>query len=175
MPNLLTLPHKLDPDARTCAAIVECPRGTRAKFDYDEASGLFCLNGMLPAGMAFPLAFGFVPGTLAEDGDPVDILVIADEELPMGCLVSAKLLGVIEAEQTENGRTCRNDRLIARVAQSRLYADINDLDCLGDGMVGELTRFFETYNALKGKRFEVKGIGDPERACALIRAATRGE
>lgn len=155
-------------------AIVETPPGHRSKFNYDPESGLFELKGVLPAGMAFPLAFGFVPGTLGEDGDPIDIVVLADDDLPVGCLVTVKLLGVIEACQTErDGRRYRNDRLIGRVAQSRLYADVNDLDCLGETMVGELSRFFETYNDLKGKRFEISAVNDPARACVLVVEATR--
>ncbi|WP_162875542.1 inorganic diphosphatase [Sphingomonas crusticola] len=174
MPDLLLHPHALDQAARTVRAIVETPAGSRAKYDYDAESGLFALHGVLPAGMAFPLAFGFVPNTLAEDGDPVDILILADEALPVGCLAVVTLLGVIEAVQTErDGRTNRNDRLIARITASRMYADVHDLDCLGEAMVRELTRFFETYNDLKGKNFEVKAVSDPARACALIAQASR--
>lgn len=174
MPDLLTLPHHLDRAALTCRAIIETPQGSRSKFDYDPESGLFELAGVLPAGMAFPLAFGFVPGTLAGDGDPFDILVLADEVLPPGCLLTARLLGVIEAEQTEtDGRTCRNDRLVAKVAQSHAYADVDSLDRLGGAFVEELKRFFVTYNDLKGKRFEVLGVGGPERACDLVAEAER--
>ena len=103
MPDLLTLPNGLDAAAFTCRAIIETPRGRRFKYDYDAESGLFEVGGVLPAGMAFPLAFGFVPATLGEDGDPIDVLVLADEDLPVGCLLTVRLLGVIEAEQTEEG------------------------------------------------------------------------
>lgn len=174
MADLFTLPHCLDSEALTVRAIVETPAGRRTKYDYDAASGLFALHDVLPAGMAFPMAFGFVPNTLAEDGDPVDIVVLADEELPVGCLVTVKLLGVIEARQTErDGRQNRNDRLIGRILKTRLYADVNDLHCLGNAMVGELTSFFETYNALKGKSFEVIAISGSGRACTLIEEAAR--
>jgi inorganic pyrophosphatase len=89
-------------------------------------------------------------------------------------MAAVKLLGVIEAGQTErDGVTVhRNDRLIGRIAESRMYADVNDLDCLGRAMVEELTRFFETYNGLKGKHFGVTAIGDGARACALIEQTT---
>jgi inorganic pyrophosphatase len=174
MVDLLNLPHQLDPERRTVRAVIETPAGTRSKFDYDPESGLFALHDVLPAGMAFPLAFGFVPSTLGGDGDPLDIIVLADEHLPVGCLATVKLLGVIEACQTErDGGTNRNDRLIGRIAVSRFYGDVDDLDCLGDAMVGELTRFFETYNTLKGKKFEVQAVGDPVRACALIEEAAQ--
>jgi inorganic pyrophosphatase len=173
MPDLPTLPHQLDRGNRSCRAIVETPRGCRSKYDYDPESGLFELTGILPAGLAFPLAFGFVPNTLGQDGDLIDVLILADEDLPLGCLLTVTLLGVIEAEQTEQGKTRRNDRLVAKVAQSRAYADVGDLDCLGEAFTGELTGFFVTYNDLKGKRFAVKAIAGPERACALIEKASR--
>lgn len=175
MANLFTLPHRLDRATRTVRAIVETPAGHGSKFNYRPESGLFELHGVLPAGMTFPMAFGFVPDTLADDGDPIDILVIADETLPVGCMASVKLLGVIEAVQTErDGTSNRNDRLIGRIEKSRMYADVDDLDCLGRAMVDELCRFFETYNALKGKTFAVTAISDPVRACALIAEATNG-
>jgi inorganic pyrophosphatase len=174
MADLLTLPHHLDRRTRSVRAIVETPPGHRSKFNYCAESGLFELHGVLPAGMAFPMAFGFVPNTLAEDGDPIDIILLADESLPVGCMAKATLLGVIEAVQTErNGQSHRNDRLIGRITESRLYADVHDLDCLGPAMVKELARFFETYNALKGKNFEVRAVSDPERACTLIEEASR--
>lgn len=171
--NALDIANRLDLDTRTCRAIVETPAGHRSKFDYDPETGLFELAGVLPGGMAFPMAFGFVPRTLGEDGDPIDILIVADEALPIGCLVTVRLLGVIEAEQTEDGNTCRNDRMIGRVLQSRMHADVNDLEALGKATVEELSQFFVAMNALKGKSFEVKAIGDASRACALIAEATR--
>ena len=78
--------------------------------------------------MAFPLSFGFVPGTRGEDGDPLDILILSEEVLPMRSLVPVQLIGAIEAEQTEKGKTVRNDRLLAKVAASHLWADVHDAD-----------------------------------------------
>jgi inorganic pyrophosphatase len=171
MANHLELPHQLDNEALTCRAIVETPRGNRSKFDYDPESGLFEFAGVLPAGMAFPLSFGFVPGTKAQDGDPVDILVLSDEDLPVGTLVTVRLLGVIEAEQTEEGMTCRNDRLIGKVAQSNTYRDIDSLEPLGSSFTNDLTLFFQTYNQLRDRRFDAVAIGDAQRAAGLIAEA----
>lgn len=174
MADLSVLPHGLDDEALTVRAIIETPAGHRSKFDYHRESGLFALHDVLPAGMAFPMAFGFIPNTLGEDGDPLDIVVLADEALPVGCLADVKLLGVIEACQTErDGSRNRNDRLIGRILKTRIYADVHDLDCLGHAMIGELTSFFETYNALKGKHFRVNAVSDPARAAVLIAQATR--
>jgi inorganic pyrophosphatase len=92
---------------------VETPKGRRGKLDYDQKSGLFWLKTLFPDGMSFPLDFGFVPSTLCDDGDPLDVMVLADEANFPGTLLDVRLLGVIEAEEIEHGKTERNDRLIA--------------------------------------------------------------
>lgn len=153
--------------------MIETPAASRAKFDCDPDTGLFELAGILPASMAFPLDFGFVPATRGEDGDPLDILVMSElaQPLPVGCLVTVRLLGAIEAEQTEDGTTVRNDRIVARLAESRAFAEIAGLDQLGSPFCDELERFFVTYNELKGKRFRVTGTASPSEAAALIERA----
>lgn len=179
MRSPIGLSHRLDAGALTCRAVIETPAGSRAKFDYDPESGLFELAGVLPAGMAFPLDFGFIPSTKAEDGDPIDVLVMSElgQPLPVGCLVEVRLLGAIEAEQTERDddgrpRTCRNDRIVARLAESRAFAEVAALDQLGPSFRDELERFFVTYNRLKDKSFTVLGTASPQRAASLIREAS---
>src|SRR5579871_455653 len=111
--DLTRLPNQLDREAGTCLMIVETPKGRRGKYDYDPKTGLFELKVMLPDGMAFPLDFGFVPSTLCEDGDPLDIMLLADEPGVTGSAVKVRLIGVIEGEQSEGRKTIRNDRLLA--------------------------------------------------------------
>src|SRR5215211_5913119 len=81
--------------------VIETPQGRRSKFTYNEKLKIFELSKVLPAGMVFPYDFGFVPNTEGEDGDPLDVLVLMDEPVFTGCLVQARLIGVIEGEQTE--------------------------------------------------------------------------
>ena len=171
MADLTTIEHRLDNEAATCRAIIETPKGSRSKYTYDPELGIFELSGLLPAGMSFPLDFGFIPGTLAEDGDPLDVLVIGDEPSAVGCLAQIKIMGVIEAEQTEEGETCRNDRLVARVAKSITYGHASHIDDLGRPFVQHLGQFFVTYNDLKGKTFKVLGIAGPDQAMRLIESA----
>ncbi|WP_294391660.1 inorganic diphosphatase [uncultured Sphingomonas sp.] len=173
MTDLTSIDPRLNVDDGICRVVVETPMGSRSKYTYEPELRALELSGLLPAGMSFPLDFGFVPRTLAEDGDPLDILVIGDEPSAPGCVVQVKLLGVIEAEQSEEGRTVRNDRLIARTALSINYRDADDIADLGSSFVDHLGRFFVNYNALKGRRFRVLGTGGPQRACELIAAATR--
>ncbi|MFN2576403.1 MAG: inorganic diphosphatase [Pyrinomonadaceae bacterium] len=164
----------LDPlDAETghANAIIETPKGSRNKFNYDAKLGLFKLGGPLPLGTVFPFDFGYLPSTIAGDGDPVDILVLMDEPAFPGCLVPAKLIGVIEANQTEGQETTRNDRLIAVSADSRNHSHVRFLGDLNNNLIHEIERFFVSYNETKGKRFEIMGRFGPERAISLIEQA----
>ncbi len=154
--------------------VVETPKGSRNKYNYDERLGLFKLGGVLSAGAVFPFDFGFVPSTLGGDGDPLDVLVLMDEPAFPGCLLAARLLGAIEAEQTErDGATMGNDRLIAVADRDPLYGDIRSLADLGERTVAQIEHFFVSYNQIAGKRFRpLKRAGVP-RARALIRGAQR--
>lgn len=107
---------------------IETPKGSRSKFKFDVSSN-FKLSKVLPEGMVFPCDFGCLPGTKAEDGDPLDILVLTDEPLFPGCLVDCRFIGVIESEQERHGKRERNDRLIAAASASLLYSE---LESLGD-------------------------------------------
>jgi inorganic pyrophosphatase len=163
--------HRLDEGQATCRVVIETPKGSRSKYTFEPALGAMELSGLLPAGMSFPLDFGFVPSTVGQDEDPLDILVLGDEPSAVGCVVHVRLLGVIEAEQTEKGKTVRNDRLIARTSLSINYRDARNIDDLGALFVDHVGRFFVTYNELKGKCFRVIRVGGPERAIELIRQA----
>src|ERR1700739_990480 len=112
MADLTALPHRLLPKKGTCRAIIETPKGSRNKFDYDPEAQLFMLGGLLPEGMMFPFDFGFIPSTRGEDGDPLDILVLMDAPAHVGCLIDVHIIGIIEAAQTKKGKTERNDRLL---------------------------------------------------------------
>src|SRR5918998_925490 len=162
---------RLDPfkDEDTLHVIIETPKGSRNKFKFDPDRGLFELASVLPAGAVFPFDFGFVPGTKGEDGDPVDVLVLMDEPAFPGCLLAARLLGVIEAEQTErDGATMRNDRLIAVADRDPLYGDIRSLADLGNRTVDQIEHFFVSYNQAAGKRFTPLKRAGVQRARALI-------
>src|SRR4051794_6655598 len=148
--------------------IVETPKGHRAKYSFDPQKQVFLLKSMLPAGMAFPFDFGFIPGTKAEDGDPVDILVLNDEPAVQGALVMTRLIAVIEAEQTEKGKTHRNDRLIGIAAASREYKSVNSLDQLSPDLLEEIEHFFMSYNELAGKKFRSVGRAGADRGRELI-------
>ena len=158
-----------DSDSGTLNAIVDTPKGSRNKFKYDEESQLFKLGGTLPLGTVFPFDFGYIPSTKGEDGDPLDVLILMDEPAFTGCLIPAKLIGIIEAQQTESGETARNDRLIAVAANSHNHSHIRFIGDLNSNLIHEIERFFISYNHTKGKEFEVLGRHGPERAVELVK------
>ncbi|HYX40707.1 MAG TPA: inorganic diphosphatase [Pyrinomonadaceae bacterium] len=153
--------------------IVDTPKGSRNKFKYDEELGLFKLSGVLPAGAVFPFDFGFVPATLGGDGDALDVLLLMDEPAFVGCLVEVRLIGVIEAEQTEDKETTRNDRLIGVADQAKDHKGMRRLGQLNDHLVAEIEHFFVSYNEMKGKVFKPLGRHGPKRARALIKEGAR--
>jgi inorganic pyrophosphatase len=174
MPPLLSeLPHKLDRDALTCRAVIETPAGARAKYKFNDKIGAFELNKLLPASMSFPMNFGFVPSTIAGDGDPLDILVLNEVPLPMGCVAKVRLIGAIVAEQTQDGKTVRNDRLVARLEEGTRYSGVEGLNQLGEAFTDELERFFTTYNELRGRKFKVLSVEGAEKAAELVKDAAR--
>ncbi len=132
--------------------VIETPRGSRNKYNFEEDDRIFRLKAALPAGMVFPYDFGFVPGTIGGDGDPLDVLVLMDEPAFPGCVLLARLLGVMEAEQTEHGETNRNDRLIAVAETPHLYANLRTIDDIPKQALTEIEEFFANYHRLQGKQ-----------------------
>lgn len=168
MNSLSKLPP-FDRETGDLNVIIETPKGSRNKFNWDEERELFKLGGVLPAGAVFPYDFGFIPNTRGGDRDPLDVLVLMDEPAFTGCLVASRLLGVIEAEQTEKGKTERNDRLIAVAVNSRTNGHLQSLDDLNDNLIEEIEHFFISYNDAKGKRFKPLGRFGPDRARRLVK------
>jgi inorganic pyrophosphatase len=160
--------ESFDAETGELNVIIETPQGSRNKYKFDEQTGLFILGGVLPVGASFPFDFGFIPKTLGGDGDPLDVLLLMDEPAFPGCLVAARLIGVIEADQTENGKTERNDRLIAVATNSRTEADVHSLKDLNQTLIEQIEHFFVSYNEAKGKIFKVLGRFGSRKAKTLV-------
>lgn len=154
-------------------AVIETPQGSRNKFAYDSAHGFFVLSKVLPLGAVFPFDFGFFPLTLAEDGDPLDVLVLMDAPAFPGCLVLVRLIGVIEGKQHEKNGKCRNDRLIAVAVDSDNQRNVDSLDDLDASIVEELEHFFTSYRALGNKPFQPLGRHGRKRAKSILTDAMR--
>lgn len=169
MANLATLAPQLDQKKSTCRAIIETPKGCRNKFDYDADSGLFMLGGLLPEGMMFPFDFGFIPSTLGEDGDPLDVLVLMDAPAHVGCLIDVRIIGIIQAEQADGGKTESNDRLLGVAIHSYDHQDLQSIADINKTLLDQLEAFFISYNKQRGKKFRVTGTGGPKKAMRFLK------
>jgi len=173
MSNLVNLPHQLDAKAAACRVIIETPKGRRSKFDYDRKLKAFRLKSLLPEGMSFPLDFGFIPSTLCEDGDPLDVMVLADEPSCVGAVLDVRLIGVIEAQEEEQGRTERNDRLLAVASVSRLYEAVRSPEQLPRDFIANLIDFWVQKDRLEDKTFTPLGVKDAKAAVEIVRRASQ--
>jgi len=151
--------------------IIDTPRGSRNKFKFDERALCFRLSRILPLGACFPYDFGAIPRTRADDGDPLDIMVIGEQGSFAGCLMNARIIGAIRAEQTERGRTIRNDRLLAVPVTSVNAAELSHIDELPAARVAEIEHFFVSYNQAHGRQFRPTGHAGPDEAERVLAAA----
>jgi inorganic pyrophosphatase len=171
--DLSSLPHLLEKKNCQCRAVVETPKGRRNKFDYDSQIQAFTLGGLLAEGLSFPFDFGFVPSTVAPDGDPVDVMILMDEPAHVGCVLDVRIIGVIEAEQTEHGKTTPNHRLVAVAVHSYNHQDIKSISEVSKAILDQVEEFFITYNKSRGKKFKVLGLHGPKRAIKLLQAGIK--
>lgn len=171
--NGLADPSRLKPidqdDKQLLRVVVETPKGSRNKFAFDPDQHIFELKKVLPAGMTFPYDFGFVPSTMADDGDPIDVLVLMDEPAFPGCVLSCRPVGVIEGEQKDKKRKQRNDRIIAVEKDAHSFADVKTIDDMGTQFEKELEEFFVNYHKLTGKEYRVLGMKGPDQARKLVK------
>jgi len=153
--------------------IVETPKGSRNKYAFDPDQGIFALKKVLPAGMTFPYDFGFLPQTIADDGDPIDVLLLMDEPAFAGCAVRALLIGVIEEEQLDGKKKVRNDRIVAVAEANHMYANIRRLKDLPKQFLKELQEFFVNYHNLEDKKYRLLGCKEAAAAMTLIKQARK--
>lgn len=162
--------ERLEPfdEKKKCVnVIVETPKGSRVKYAYAPALGLFQVKRALPDGMVFPFNFGFIPHTLGDDGDPLDILIVNEEPVAPGCLLKAQLLAVIKAKQEEDGEMVRNDRIVGMAIDEETPPEFLSQE-LDDRRLAQIKFFFQSYNQLSGKKFKVIDVGSSKQAEKLI-------
>src|SRR5580698_7676018 len=155
-------------DKQAIRVIIETPKGSRNKYAFDPEQRVFQLMKVLPAGMAFPYDFGFIPSTKAEDGDPTDVLVLMDEPAFPGVLVKCRVIGVIEGEQGKKKKGQRNDRIVGVEEENHSYAHIKHVRDLGKRFVEELEEFFVNYHRHLGKKYRILDVKGPAEAWRRI-------
>ncbi len=165
----MKLPSAFIGNSNNIHVIIESPAGTGGKFAYDPELELFKLKKVLPAGIIFPYHFGFIPHTHAQDGGPLDVLVLMDAPAYPGCLVECRVVGVIGIEETKNGRRIRNDRFIAAAIESHHYAGYQAMTDLPGRKLKEIINFLSAYTALSQKNIKHLGNRGSKIALANIR------
>jgi len=169
-------PSNLDPfdsDKKMLQVVIETPKGSRNKFSFNPKQHIFELKKVLPAGMTFPYDFGFVPSTKADDGDPIDVLVLMDESAFPGCVLTCRPIGVIEGEQGDKKDKERNDRIIAVEQEAHRWAEVKTIDDLDEQFCRELEEFFVNYHKLTGKRYRVLALKGPGQVKKLVKSGRR--
>jgi inorganic pyrophosphatase len=164
----------IDSTSECVNVVIETPRGARTKLAYDRDRAAFIVKKVLPQGMSFPFDFGFIPSTSGDDGDPLDVLVLMDEPVPVGTVVPSRLIGVIEAMQTEkDGEAEQNDRLIAVSDACELFAEVRKLTDLPAAVASQIEHFFISYNEQAGKKFEPTARSGRKRAEKILERGRR--
>ncbi|HMK05140.1 MAG TPA: inorganic diphosphatase [Ferruginibacter sp.] len=157
---------------RSIEVIIETPKGSAVKYNYDPVNDHFKLKKALPAGMVFPFDFGFIPRTKGGDGDPLDIILIAEFGTFPGCRVECKLIGCLKAEQTgPKNKKIRNDRYLAVPTDSVIFEKVKTFTDLPSRLLKELEAFFIQYNKLENKNFAVIARAGPPASYRMIKAA----
>jgi inorganic pyrophosphatase len=153
--------------------LIDTPAGSPTKYKYDEQLGCLRVSRILPRGAAFPYPFGSIPGTRAEDGDALDVLVLQLPASFPGCLVTVRLIGILHAQQREGGRSIRNDRLLG-VADTPLNpARLTDLRDIDRDELREIEHFFRSYNSFQGRQFDIRSRGGARDAMRTFERAVQ--
>jgi inorganic pyrophosphatase len=154
-------------DPRLIEVVVEIPRGSRNKYEYDKERGVLVLDRVLYSSVHYPTDYGFVTGTLAEDGDALDALVVVDEPTFPSCHVMARPIGVL-AMRDEKGH---DQKILAVPIGDPRFSRIHDLQDIDEHWLREIENFFRTYKTLEDKLTDVVGWEDAEAAAGVIAAA----
>jgi inorganic pyrophosphatase len=147
--------------------IVEIPKGSRNKYEYDHTRGFFRLDRVLFSSVHYPTDYGFIPETLSHDGDPLDVLVLVDEPTFTGCYIDVRPVGTLQTRD-ENGR---DDKILAVPMNDPRYDQVRDLADLPQHLLLEIENFFATYKTLEGKEAHVCGWRSADEAKTVIEDA----
>jgi inorganic pyrophosphatase len=156
-----------DQAPRMVTAIIEIPQGSRCKYEIDKASGLLKLDRVIYSSFYYPCNYGFIPQTLGDDKDPLDILVITSLPVQPLTLMDAKIIGVMQMIDSGDA----DDKIIAVAANDPGVNHYNNIEELPKHFFSELRHFFEEYKKLENKKVVVEEFGDKSMALKIIDAA----
>ena len=145
-------------------AFIEIPKGSKNKYELDKETGVIVLDRVLGVSVQYPANYGFIPKTLAEDSDAVDVLVLWQETIPAGCLVEAKPIGVML--MNDDGKI--DEKIIAVAVKDLVYSSYNKLEDLPEHIIFEIEHFFNIYKAFEDKKTTIEGFKGREIAIDTI-------
>jgi inorganic pyrophosphatase len=148
-------------------AIIEIPKGRRSKFEIDKRTGLFMLDRYLFSSSHYPGDYGFIPQTLAEDGDALDVLVMVNEPTFTGCLIQARVIGLFKMQD----RGLNDYKVFGVPNTDPLFSEYRDLRDVPPHFLREVEHFFATYKQLEGAKTETGGWAPAAAALEEVRAA----
>ena len=144
--------------------LIEIPRGSRYKYEYDFDLKRMRFDRMLFSSMMYPADYGFIPETLALDGDPLDVLVLINEPTFPGCLIEVKPIGVFHMADDKGP----DEKIICVPVSDPIWNNLNDLSDMNPHLVKEIEHFFQVYKDLENKKVDVGGWGDVNEAREII-------
>ena len=148
-------------------AIIEIPKGSRAKYEIDKPTGLLKLDRVLFSSVYYPANYGFIPQSYGDDNDPLDILVLSQIEIVPSCIVYSKVIGVMR--MIDGGLA--DDKIIAVAAADPSVNHYDNLSALPQHLLSEIRNFFENYTKLENKIVSVDAFKDKEEAMKIIEKA----
>src|SRR5215831_9018076 len=150
---------------KTVNALIEIPQGSRAKYEVDKASGLLRLDRVIYSSFHYPVNYGFIPQTLGQDNDPLDILVLCSQSIQALCLVEATVIG--NMQMIDQGQM--DDKIIAVAAKDPSVSHYQKMDDIPQHFLAELKNFFEQYKVLENKKVEIDNFQDKAAALKIIK------
>jgi len=164
---MINLWHDLAPGRNApeeLTAVIEIPFGSRNKYELDKETGLIRLDRVLYSAVHYPGDYGFIPRTLHEDGDPLDVLVLVKEETFPGCLIDVRALGVLR--MLDRGEP--DDKILAVPLHDPYHQEWFDIADIPQHQLREVEHFFHSYKDLEGKRVQIVGWEKSDRAMKVI-------
>ena len=153
--------------------VIDTPKGAPYKLKYEPETGIFRVHKALPLGLAFPFNFGFLPSTCGEEGDPLDVLLLTDYVMPVGTILLGQMISILEADQIENKKKQRNDRLIAVPVEVASRKPMQPAVEFNNTFKKAVADFFVKYNELQGKTFRPLRYANAKAAVGAVREGMR--
>ena len=159
--------HYGDKAPQVVNALIEIPQGSRSKYEVDKTTGLLRLDRVIYSSFHYPVNYGFIPQTLGQDSDPLDILVLCSQPIQSLCLVTATVIG--NMQMIDNGE--KDDKIIAIASKDPTVNHYTDINALPAHFFAVLKNYFEQYKVLENKKVAIDDFQDKETACKIIQDA----